>query len=72
MPVLPLVGVAVGLMALAFGAFLGGDRLGHRLSQLNQVGLHVLNGLLQNLLWIFGLIHPVVELSPHHSSHAIE
>jgi hypothetical protein len=53
-------------VGLAFGAFLGGDRLGDGLPIHHQLTLHFLQNTGDLLFWIFTILHPVGEIGPCH------
>ena len=52
-PFVPGGALALGLLGLVGNALLAGNRCGHGLAQLDQVRLHVSDGLIENLARIF-------------------
>ena len=59
---IPGLRLVFGLLGLVLDAFLTGDRRGHGLAQLDQVRLHVSNGLLQDLDGVFSPADQIVQV----------
>jgi len=70
--VVPLFDIQCSLVVLAFGALLGGDRLGDRLAQMHQIVLHSHHRLVEHGLGIFGPLHPLTDLSTHDSRQSLK
>ena len=69
---IPGLRLVFGLLGLVLDAFLAGDGGGHGLAQLDQVRLHVSNGLLQDLDGVFRPANQIVQVGAKQTPDTIE